>query len=57
MCTLAGLLISKHFNAKYYLFAVLGVLIAICEPSRFATPAFTSLTRHARASGGGDGCT
>ena len=28
---LARLPISKHFNAKYDLFAVLGVLIAMCE--------------------------
>ena len=52
---LARLPISKHYNAKYNLFAVLRVLIAMCEPSRFVTPAIASLARHARASGGGDG--
>ena len=41
--------ISKHFNAKYDLFAVPGVLIAMCESSRFVTPAIASLARHARA--------
>ena len=52
---LARLPISKHFNAKYDLFAVLGVLIAMCESSLFVTPAIASLARHARASGGDDG--
>ena len=55
---LARLPISKHFNAKCDLFAVLGVLIAMCESSRFVTPAIESLARHTRAaSGDGDGGT
>ena len=51
---LARLLISKHFNAKYGLFAMPGVLIAMCKSSRFVTPAIASLARHARAASGGD---
>ena len=53
LLVLARLPISKHFNAKYDLFAVLGVLIAMCESSLFVTPAIASFARHARASGGG----
>ena len=43
---LAGLPLSKHFNAKYGLDAVLCIRIAMCESSRFVTPAIASLARH-----------
>ena len=50
LLVLAGLPLSTHFNAKYGLDAVLCILIAMCESSRFATPAIASLARHAEDS-------
>jgi len=52
---LVKLFVLRHFNTKCDLFAVLGVLIAMCESSRFVTPAIASLARPARTSSGGDG--
>ena len=46
LLALAGLPLSKHFNARYGLDAVLCILIAMCETSRFATPAIASHARH-----------
>ena len=47
---LAGLRPSKDINAKYGLDTVICILIAMCESSRFATPAIASLARHAEDS-------
>ena len=44
---LAELPISTRFNARYDLVSVLGILVAMCESSRFITPAIASLARHA----------
>ena len=43
----ARLSLSSHFNAKYGLDTVLCILIAMCESSRFVTPAIASLARRA----------
>lgn len=49
---LARLPVSTHFNARYGLREVLSVLIAMCEASRFVTPAVASLARHAEGTAG-----
>ena len=49
---LARLPFSTHFNARYGLREALCVLIAMCEASRFVTPAVASLARHAEGTAG-----
>ena len=52
---LARLLVATHFNARYGLREALCVLIAMCEASRFVTPAVTLLARHAGGAAGEEG--